>query len=145
MNDSSAKRRAAPSADKPNGDTHVSNQVTELILSSQRKNIKGLMRASEVALDGAVAVWRRQLDFAENAARRYLNLVNGLDQSRGSSSEQLATCVEFFRHDFETNLLNARALLELSTKASRESMQVINERLDTSLGEMLRMNDKSDA
>ena len=138
MNDSSAKRRGTASADKPNGDSTVSNPLTELILSSQRKNIEGIMRASQVALDGAVAVWRHQLDFAEGAAKRYARLANDLEQKRGTPSEQLACCVEHFKQDFEENLLNARALLELSTKASRQSMQIISERLDQSLDEAAR-------
>lgn len=137
MTDTSAKRTA--SAGKPNGDS--SNSVTELVLTCQRKNVEGILRASQVALDGAVAVWRQQLDFAEGAARRYARLADDLEQKQGSPSEQLASCVEHFKQDFEQNLLNARALLELSSKASRQSMQIIGERLDQSLGEVARAGD----
>jgi hypothetical protein len=135
-------KRGTMSADN---NSFVSSSNADLLLTSQSKNIESLMRASQVALDGAVAVWRRQLDFAESAAKRYSQLASDLAQKRGLASEQLASCVEYFKNDFETSLLNARALLEISTKTSRDSMQIINERVDASLGEVLRNQDKRDA
>jgi hypothetical protein len=135
-------KRGTMSADS---NSCVSDSDVDSLFTSQRKNIEGLMRASQVALDGAVAVWRHQLDFAESAAKRYSQLASDLAQKRGSANEQLASCVEYFKHDFETNLLNARTLLEISTKASRDSMQIVNERIDASLGEALRKHDKRNA
>jgi hypothetical protein len=137
MDEVGGNKRGTVSADNDSSDSNA-----DLLLSSQRKNIEGLVRASQVALDGAVAVWRHQLDFAESAAKRYSQLASSLAQKRGSPNEQIASCVEHFKHDFETNLHNARTLLEISTKASRDSMQIVNERIDASLGEALRRQDK---
>jgi hypothetical protein len=57
----------------------------------------------------------------------------------------LSVCVEFLKKDFEENLLNARALLELSTKASNVPMQIINERLDESFSEALQQREATSA
>jgi hypothetical protein len=145
MNDPGARKRGALPRDRANGDSTTSNSVAELIMASQRKNIEGIMRASQAALDGAVAVWRRQLDFAESSVRRHSSLLVDLDQKRGSPGDQLSVCVEFLKKDFEENLLNARALLELSTKASNVPMQIINERLDESFSEALQQREATSA
>jgi phasin family protein len=102
---------------------------TKALLESQRRNIEALTRATEVATEGATAVYRRQQEIMQAAGEQVSAMVRDIKLS----SEQQA---EVAKKAFEQALANARELAEMSAKANQDAYEVMKKRLQTSIEEM---------
>jgi phasin family protein len=97
-----------------------------------------MMQANRLALDGVQAVWRRQLDFIQEAVEGLTTLVGDHAPPPAPLNEKFAKHAEYSKQAFERNLANARELTQLVTKATSDAMNIINQRLCEGLGEVRR-------
>jgi phasin family protein len=95
-----------------------------------------MMQANWVAIDGAQAIWRRQLDFIQEAVNGLTTLLGDITRSPAPLNEKLAKHAEYSKLALERSLANARELTELATKATNDSMNTISQRFYEGLGEM---------
>jgi phasin family protein len=114
------------------------------MFASQRKNVEAMMQANRLALDGVQAVWRRQLDFIQEAVKGFKTLVGDFPPPPGPLNEKVAKHAEYSKQAFERNLANARELTELATKATSDAMNIINQRFCEGLGEVRRTQEKAE-
>ncbi len=106
------------------------------MFTSQRKNVEAVMQAHRVALDGVQAVWRRQLDFFEDAVEGLSTRVGALAPPSGALNEGFAKHTEYSKQAFEKNLANAREITAIATKATSDAANIISQRFCESFGEM---------
>ena len=136
MTDAGAKKSEFTALNRANSGLPLSGPEVGAMLASQRKNVEAMMQANRVALDGVQAIWRRQLDFIQEAVAGLTTHVGDLAPPSGPLNEKLAKHVEYSKQAFERSLGNARELTELATEATNESMNTVSQRFYEGLGEM---------
>jgi phasin family protein len=105
------------------------------LVAAQRKNIEAFTQANQLAVEGAQAVARRQVEIARQAVDEASALMREWTQP-GAPEERLAKNAELAKQAFEKGLANARELSELVTKANTEALNVINKRVAEGFEEM---------
>jgi phasin family protein len=125
----------------PNG-LQFSGPDVETMFASQHKNVEAIMQANRLTLDGVQAIWRRQLDFIQEAVEGFATLVGDFAQPPGPAKEKFAKHAEYSKRALEKNLANARELSGLATKTTTDAMNIINRRFCEGLGEMARSREK---
>lgn len=107
----------------------------EALMASQRKNVEALTQANQLAIEGAQALARRQVEIAREALDEAPSLFRELSQP-GAPQERLAKNAELARATFEKSLANARELTELVAKANAEAFNVLTKRMTESFEEI---------
>ena len=108
----------------------------EAAVASQRKNIEALTQANQLAVEGAQALMRRQVEIARQAMEDFSAMFRDFVQPNGSPEDRFAKQAEYSKHAIEKGLSNAKELTELVTKANTEAFNVINKRVTESLDEV---------
>ncbi len=108
----------------------------ETMFASQRRNVEAITQANRLALDGVQAVWRRQLDFIQEAVEGLTTHVVGLAPPSGPLNEKFAKHAEYSMQAVEKNLANARELTEIAAKATCDAVNIVNQRFCEGLGEL---------
>jgi phasin family protein len=142
MADASAKKSGFVALNRANNGLQFSGPEVESMFASQRKNVEAMMQANRLALDGVQAVWRRQLDFIQEAVEGLTTLVGDFPAPPGPLNEKVAKHAEYSKRAFERNLANVGELTELATKAASDAMNIINQRFCEGLGEVGRTREK---
>jgi phasin family protein len=107
----------------------------ESLVAAQRKNIEAFTQANQLAVEGAQAVARRQVEIARQAVDEASALVREWTQP-GAPEERIAKNAEIAKLAFEKGIANARELAELVGKANTEAFNVLNKRVTESFEEM---------
>lgn len=107
----------------------------EAMMASQRKNVEALTQANQLAIEGAQALARRQVEIAREALEEARSLFREFSQP-GAPQERLAKNTEIAKATFEKSLATARELTELVTKANAEAFNVLTKRVAESFEEI---------
>ena len=107
----------------------------EAMMASQRKNVEALTQANQLALEGAQALARRQVEIAREALEEASALFHELSQP-GAPQEKLVKNTELAKARFEKGLATAKELGELVAKANTEAFNVLTKRVTESFEEM---------
>src|SRR5690348_8871429 len=116
-------------------DFRVPTLDVEAVVASQRKTIEALTQANQLAVEGAQAVARRQVEIARQTVEDFTGLFRDFAQP-GTPEEKLAKQAEAVKGALEKGLSNARELAELVTKANAEAFNVLNKRVAEGLDEV---------
>jgi phasin family protein len=125
-----------------NSGLHFSGPEVEPVFASQRRNVEAMMQANRLAIDGVHAVWRRQLDFIQETLAGVTTLVRDVHGTPGPLNEKFARHAEYSKQAFDRNLINARELTEIATKATTDAMNIIGKRFCERLFEVRNTEDK---
>lgn len=98
------------------------------LAAAQRKNLEAFTQANQLAVEGAQAVARRQVELARKAMDEASAVMRDWTQP-AAPEEQVAKNVELVKHAFEQSVANARELTELVTKANADTFNVIHKRI----------------
>jgi phasin family protein len=107
----------------------------ESLVAAQRKNLEAFTQASQLAVEGAQAVARRQAELARQAMDDASATLRDWTQPV-APEEQVAKNVELAKHAFEKGITNAREMAELVAKANTEAFSVIQKRVAESFEEI---------
>ncbi|HKT20030.1 MAG TPA: TIGR01841 family phasin [Stellaceae bacterium] len=107
----------------------------EAMMASQRKNVEALTQANQLAIEGAQALARRQVEIAREALEEARSLFREFSQP-GAPQERLAKNTEIAKATFEKGLATAKELTELVTKANAEAFDVLTKRVAESFEEI---------
>jgi phasin family protein len=108
----------------------------EAIATSQRKNFEALMQANELAVNGAQAVVRRQIEIGRQMADGFSTMLGDLVKPNGSVEDRFAKHAEYSKKAIEKGLSSVREIGELVTKANNEALGVISKRVVDGFDEM---------
>lgn len=106
------------------------------LVAMQRKNIEALTQANQLALEGAQAVLRHQLELTRRTMEQFSEMLTGFMQPNGSMEDRLAKQAEYSKSALEKGMSNARELADLMTKANSEAFNVLTRRVSETLEEM---------
>jgi phasin family protein len=118
------------------GDLRAPGVDMESVVAIQRKNMEALTQANQLAIEGAQAVLRYQLEVSRRAMEEFTSLLQGFLSPNGSMEDRVAKQAEVSKQAMEKGLSNARELTELMTKANTEAFNVISKRVAESLEEI---------
>jgi phasin family protein len=107
----------------------------ESLVASQRKNLEAFTQANQLAVEGAQAVARRNVELIRQAVEEASAALRELTQP-GAPEERFAKNAELAKHAFEKGVANAREIVELMTKANAEAFNVIQKRVTEGFEEM---------
>jgi phasin family protein len=102
----------------------------------QRKNMEALTQANQLALEGAQAVLRHQLELTRRSMEEFQSMFTSFFQPNGSMEDRLAKQAEFSKTALEKGLSNAREITDLMTKANSEAFNVLSRRVTETLEEL---------
>ena len=108
----------------------------DAIVRSQRKNFEALIQANELAVNGAQAVMRRQIETSRQIANEFSAMIGDLVRPNGSVEDRIAKQAEYSKQAIEKGLSNARDIGELVTKTSNEALDLIHKRVVEGFDEM---------
>src|ERR1700733_4434969 len=92
----------------------------EIVVAMHRKNLEALTQANQLAMEGAQAILRHQMEMARRTMEEFQQMFSGLFQPNGSMEDRMAKHAEFSKTAMEKGLSNARELSDLVTKANTE-------------------------
>jgi len=118
------------------GDLRAPTVDLETVVAMQRKNIEALTQANQLAIEGAQAVLRHQLEMTRRSMEEFSDMVTSLFLPNGSMEERVAKQTEFSKTALEKSMANAREVTDLMTKANTEAFNVLSRRVAESLEEL---------
>ena len=110
----------------------------EALMACQRRNIEAFSQANQLAVEGAQAVARRQIEIARQAFEDASVLFRDLAQPV-SAEDRIAKNTEFAKQLIEKSVTNGREITELAAKAGSEAADVLRRRASESLDELREM------
>ena len=108
----------------------------ETVVAMQRKNIEALTQANQLAIEGAQAVLRYQLEMTRRTMEEFSHMFTSFFQPNGSMEDRLAKQADFSKTAMEKGISNARELTDLVTKANSEAFSVLSKRVAETMDEM---------
>jgi phasin family protein len=118
------------------GDMRAPTVDLETVVAMQRKNMEALTQANQLALEGAQAVLRHQLELTRRSMEEFQSMFTSFFQPNGSMEDRLAKQAEFSKTALEKGLSNAREITDLMTKANSEAFNVLSRRVTETLEEL---------
>jgi phasin family protein len=106
------------------------------LVAMQRKNIEALTEANQLALEGAQAVLRAQLELTRRTMEQLGEMMTGLMVPNGSMEDRLAKHAEYSKSALDRGMSNARELADLMTKANTDAFNVLTRRVSETLEEL---------
>jgi phasin family protein len=127
MADAGAKKSGFLVFNTANNGLPFSGPEVATVFASQRRNVEAIMQANRLAFDGVQAVWRRQLDFVQEAVEGFTTHLGDLALPSRPLNDKFAKHAEFSKQAFEKNLANAREFTEIATKTTTDATNIINQ------------------
>jgi phasin family protein len=118
------------------GDIRAPTVDVETVVAMQRKNIEALTQANQLAIEGAQAVLRYQLEMTRRTMEEFSQMFTSFFQPNGSMEDRLAKQADFSKTAMEKGISNARELTDLVTKANSEAFSVLSKRVAETMDEM---------
>jgi phasin family protein len=118
------------------GDMRTPTVDVETVVAMQRKNIEALTQANQLAIEGAQAVLRYQLEMTRRTMEEFSQMFTSFFQPNGSMEDRLAKQADFSKTAMEKGISNARELTDLVTKANSEAFSVLSKRVAETMDEM---------
>lgn len=110
----------------------------EALLACQRRNIEAISQANQLAVEGAQAVARRQIEIARQAIEDVSMLFRELAQP-ASTEARIEKNTEYAKQMLEKSANHGREIGELATKAGAEAAAVLRKRATETLDELRDM------
>lgn len=118
------------------GEMRAPTADLETIVAMQRKNIEALTQANQLALEGAQAVLRYQLEMARRTMEEFSSIFASFLQPNGSMEDRVAKQAEFSKSAMEKGMSNARDISDLMTKANTDAFNVLSRRVTETFEEI---------
>jgi phasin family protein len=108
----------------------------------QQKNLEVLTAANRIAFEGARALLERQVEIVRETMTEAAEAVTEI--SVGTTVEaRIAKQAEVTKSVYEKGVTNMRELTELSSKSSREAVDLLNSRVAESIEEVVAQLNKA--
>ncbi len=105
------------------------------ITEAHRRNLEAMTTANRVAMEGAQAVARRNMEIVQQAMAE-MNATIGAMAAEESPQAKAARQAELMKSAYERAVMNLREIGELIQKSNSEAMDVLNGRMAAAMDEM---------
>jgi phasin family protein len=116
----------------------------EAMWAAQRRNIEAFSQANQLAVEGAHAMAKRQIEMTQQTLEEFSSLVREMTQPV-SPEDRIAKNTEYAKKMIDKSLNHGREIAALATKAGSEASEVLQKRTAEGLDEMRAFTCKSAA
>jgi phasin family protein len=113
----------------------------EAVLATHKRNLEALSEANRVALEGAQAVGRRNLEIMQSTIAELTDSVKSMSLSEPPAA-RAARQAELLKHAYENAVSNARELGDLIQRSNTEAIQKLNHRFSEAMNELQTLFNK---
>jgi len=107
----------------------------DALMACQRRNIEALTQASQLTVEAAQAVARRQIEIARQTLEEMSALLRDIAQP-ASTEDRIVKNTEYAKQMLEKSVSNGREITLLATKAGTEAADVLRRRACEGLDEI---------
>jgi phasin family protein len=107
----------------------------EAMWAAQRRNIEAFSLANQLAVEGAHAVVKRQIEMTQQTFEDLSTLVREMAQPT-STGDRIAKHTEYAKKVIDKSLNHGREIAALATKAGSEATEVLQKRTAEGFDEM---------
>jgi phasin family protein len=112
--------------------------------AAQRRNIEAFSQANQLAVEGAHAMAKRQIEMTQQTLEEFSSLVREMTQPV-SPEDRISKNTEYAKKMIDKSLNHGREIAALATKAGSEASEVLQKRTAEGLDEMRAFTCKSAA
>ncbi|MCX7371395.1 MAG: phasin family protein [Alphaproteobacteria bacterium] len=105
------------------------------ITEAHKRNIEALTTANRLAMEGAQAVARRNMEIMQQALGEMNETIRAFTTEQ-TPQAKAARQAELMKSAYEQAMINMREISDLIQKSNTEAMDVLNSRVSTALDEM---------
>jgi phasin family protein len=114
----------------------------DALLASQRRNIETFSAANKVALEGAQAIARRNMEIVQAAVGEMTEAMKAI-AATDAPQAKAAKQAELMKAAYEKAVVNMRELADMIQRANGEALGLINKRFAETMDEMKSMMEKA--
>ncbi len=103
---------------------------------AQKRNLDALTTANKLAMEGAQAVAKRNMEIMQQAMGEMSQAVQKLASADGTAQDKAAHQAEMLKSSYERAVANMQEIAELIQKANGEAVGVLNRRFSEALEEV---------
>lgn len=108
----------------------------QALAESQRRNLDALTTANRLALEGAQAVARRNMEIMQQAVGEMSQAVQSLTNVEGSPQDKATKQAEILKSAYEHAVSNMQEIAELIQKSNGEAVGVLHRRFSEAMEEL---------
>ncbi|WP_236571479.1 phasin family protein [Rhodovarius lipocyclicus] len=107
----------------------------QALAEAQRKNIEAIAAANKIAIEGAQAVARRQIEILQSSVSEISDAVQTVTREE-SPTGKVARQTDLIKSSYEKAVSNVKELTDLMQKSNTEALGLLNARFSAALDEM---------
>ncbi|WP_242531038.1 phasin family protein [Roseococcus thiosulfatophilus] len=111
----------------------------QALADAQRRNLEAMAAANRVAMEGAQAVARRNMELMQQTMAEMSEAMRGLTAMDGNPATKAAQQAELMKANYERAVASMKELADLIQKSNGEALEVLNRRFAEALEEMQAM------
>lgn len=108
----------------------------QALAESQKRNLDALTAANRLAMEGAQAVARRNMEIMQQVVGEMSQAVQSLTAADGSPQDRATKQAEIMKTAYEHAVANIQEIAELIQKSNGEAVGVLNRRFSEALEEV---------
>src|SRR6059058_1560293 len=116
----------------------------EAVWAAQRRNIEALSQANQLAVEGAQALARRQIELTRETFEGFSTLLRDLAQP-ASPEDRIAKNTDYAKQMLEKGVNHGREVVSIAAKTGADAAEVLQKRATESLDEMRALASKTAA
>ena len=116
----------------------------EAVWAAQRRNIEAFTQANQLAVEGAHALVKRQIEMTQQTFEDMSTMLHDMTQP-SSTEDRIAKNTEFAKKVIDKSLSHGREIAALAAKAGSEATEVLQKRATEGMDEMRAFACKSAA
>jgi phasin family protein len=111
----------------------------QALAEAQRRNLEAMAAANRVAMEGAQAVARRNMELMQQTMSEMSEAMRGLTVMDANPATKAAQQAELMKANYERAVTSMKELADLIQKSNGEALEVLNRRFAEALEEMQSM------
>jgi len=108
----------------------------QVFADAQKRNLEALTMANKLAMEGAQAVGRRNMEIIQQVMSEMTQAMQSLGTADGSPNAKAAQQAEMMKAAYERAVANMQEIAELIQKSNGEAVSVLNRRFAEALEEV---------
>ncbi|TCH96801.1 phasin family protein [Roseococcus sp. SYP-B2431] len=108
----------------------------QALAEAQKRNLDALTAANKLAMEGAQAVARRNMEIVQQVMGEMSQAVQSLATAEGSPQDKATRQAELMKAAYERAVANMQEIAELIQKSNGEAVGVLNRRFGEALEEV---------
>lgn len=108
----------------------------QTLAEAQKRNVEAMVAANRLALEGAQAVAKRNLEIVQQSMAEMVQSMQGLATLDGNPAQKAQQQAEAMKTAYERAVTNMKELSDLIQKSNGEAMEVLNRRFAEAMEEV---------